>query len=464
LPIRLPRRFGRRASNAIETLALAPNVLVAALQAVNFAEACGASAVTTTREVCMVFERVIRSCLIITAAAFVFAPIAARAASWPDVFSPVVVRDVQLQMDPADWETIRFDLTNEIEVPAWLAADGEVPILVSVRRKSSRALPSEADPRKIGLKIDINEYVSGQLWNGLAKLSLENGGDVPVVYEGMAWQLHELASQAGFYGPEQHAALANWVTVSVNGEALGVYTSVEQRDSQFLRNRGIRVKGSTWLYEVDDIDMWALEDGDPHSPTFQTLCYPPFAPAPKRGPSQCATPPDGVLESALDSLIEMDAMLAEGAVDAFTANPDALFTHGKNFKFADFAHSGLKRRYYPWDLDAVFRSTATSIYGDAGRRSVTQTPYERILLNHPGLRARYNAILLALVADGGPLSETTLDALLDAVEAALAPALLADPYAGPDAVAAFDSLRGWVPARIADVRAQVAVNGPPPPR
>jgi hypothetical protein len=57
-----------------------------------------------------------------------------------------------LAIDPADWDTIRFDTTNEIEVPAQFWADGESPILVSVRRKSSRALPSESNPLKIGLK------------------------------------------------------------------------------------------------------------------------------------------------------------------------------------------------------------------------------------------------------------------------------------------------------------------------
>ena len=389
----------------------------------------------------------------------------ARAQGWPEVFDPTVVRNLALEIDPADWDTIRFDLTNEIEVPAYFAADGEAPILVSVRRKSSRALPSEADPRKVGLKIDINEYVDGQLWHGLAKLSLENGGDVSPVYEGMAWQLHEMASQAGFYGPEAHAALASWVSVTVNGEALGVYTSVEQRDSQFLRNRGIRVKGQTWLYEVDDIDGWVLEDGDPHSPAFQALCFSPFQPAAKKkGATSCSTPSDAVLASTLDGLIELDAMLAQGAVDAFSANPDALFTHGKNFMFADFSHGGLKRRYYPWDLDAVFRSTSTGLYGDVGRRSVTQTAYEKVILNHPALRARFNAILSAMIAPGGPLSTASVGAKLDAIEPALGPALLADPYASVDVTSGFNQLRSWIPARIQNVQSQISANGPPPTR
>lgn len=355
---------------------------------------------------------------------------------------------------------------TDIEVPARFWADDDAPMLVSVRRKSSRALPSEADPVKIGLKIDINEFVSGQLWRGLAKLSLENAGDVSVLHEGMAWQVHQLAANGGFYGPEAYPALANWVRVNINGEFVGVYSNVEQRDTQFLRNRGIRVSGRTWLYEIDDIDGWALESGDPHSPTFEQLCFQPFGPAPKgkKGTPACQVPDDVTLEATLDALIEMDAMLAQGAVDAFTDNPDALFSHGKNFFYADFDHSGLKRRYYPWDLDAVFRSTSASIYGRAARRGVTQTPYEAILLNHPGFRARYNAILSAMITDGGPLSEGNLHAFLGILEPVLAPAIDDDPFIDEDAAATFQALRAWLSERIQHIQGQIAANGPPSPR
>src|SRR5918994_3874118 len=112
---------------------------------------------------------------------FVFTAANANAQAWPDEFNPFQILTLNLQLSDQDWNTIRFDTTNEIEVPAMFWADGETPILVSVRRKSSRALPSEADPIKIGLKIDINEFVDGQKWQGLTKVSLENGTDSGVV-------------------------------------------------------------------------------------------------------------------------------------------------------------------------------------------------------------------------------------------------------------------------------------------
>lgn len=393
----------------------------------------------------------------------VLTPLGAQAQSWPDIFNPFEVKTLNLELSPADWDIIRFDLTNDIEVPARFWADGEEPIEVSVRRKSSRALPSELDPVKVGLKIDIDEYVSQQ-WHGLTKVSLENGGDVNPLLEGMAWQLHEMASQAGYYGPERHAALASWVRLNVNGQSLGVYTSVEQRDKQFLENRGIRVKGQSWLYEADDIDSAVLEYGDTDSPTFAALCFSPFARAAQgRSANACRTPADSQLDTYLDTMIEMDAMLAQGAVDAFTDNPDALFSHGKNFMFADFSHSGLKRRYFPWDLDAVFRKVDGSIYGSRSRKGVTQTPYQSVLLNHPRYRIRYNAMLWAMTDTGGPLSAESINAFLDSLEPALAPALAADPFRQGDEEG-FDSLRGWIAARIANVRSQILENGAPAPR
>src|SRR5687768_2502797 len=167
------------------------------------------------------------------------APIQAQ--PWVDVYNPTQVLTLNLEMAPADWDTIRFDLTNEIEVPAMFWADGgtEPTLLVSVRRKSSRALPSELNPVKIGMKVDINEFVNGQTWRSLTKLSLENGADKNPITEGLAWNLHEMATGTGLYPGGYHAGLAAWARVVINGEYIGLYINVEERDSQFLRNRGL---------------------------------------------------------------------------------------------------------------------------------------------------------------------------------------------------------------------------------
>lgn len=398
---------------------------------------------------------------------FVVAPstsVGAEVSPWPGPFEPTVVLTFDLEMSDADWDTIRYDLTNEIEVPAMFAATGDAaPILVSVRRKSSRALPSESDPQKFSMKVDINEYVDDQEWRGLTKLSLENGSDVDPVSEGFAWNLHELAWLGGYYGGSDHPGLASWVGVHVNGENLGVYVNAEERDKQFLKNRNLWFEDHTWLYEIDDITGFELEAGEPHSPLYNTLCYAPFQNA--KRPPPCARPNDATLATLLPTQIDMQSMLTEGAVDAFSSNGDALFTHGKNFRHVDFDPSLARPRlYYPWDLDGAITNVDAHIYGrQSGKNRLTQTAYEDVILNHPSFRAAYNSIMLGMTDPAtGPLSEANLYAFLDAVEPGLTQALAEDPYQPIDAAAHFAYLRAWVSQRIAIVRALASANTPAP--
>jgi hypothetical protein len=416
--------------------------------------------------------------MVLLACLATLAIVCGRAQTWVDVFNPFQVLTLNLEMEPADWDTIRHDTSNEIEVPAQFWANGEeTPLLVSVRRKSSRALPSEENPIKVALKVDINEFVNGQTWRSLTKLSLENGADTDPVSEGLAWNLHEMATGPGFYPGGFHPGLAAWVRLLINGDYIGLFISVEERDSQFLRNRGLP-RGTTsegirrsWLYEIDELGAgsFELEDGDlPHGPTWNTLCYSPFQTGTKQIPP-CPTPNDAMLQTQLSELIDMPIMLTQGAVDAFSSNRDALFTHGKNFRFIDFnpaVEPGRKRLYLIWDLDAAITDVNANIYAEKSGRLV-QTPYQKVILNHPAFRAQYNAILQGLLhPQTGPLSESALHAFLDEVEAAITPALTDDPYAGfgsPEASAAlFSGLRNWISQRIVNVQGQVQANQPPP--
>jgi CotH kinase protein len=348
-------------------------------------------------------------------------------------------------------------------VPARFWADGEVPILVSVRRKSSRALPSESNPVKVGLKVDINELVGGQKWRGLTKVSLENGADSGVVEEGLAWNLHRLAAGPDGYLP----ALASWVQLRVNGQLIGVYVNVEQRDKQMLRNRGLWVDDETWVYEQDDVGAPVLEEGEGTSPTFSALCYSPFnLTGGKRGGGACPTPNDATLALQLPQLINMNGMLTIGAVDAYLDNHDSLIGKGKNFSFADFSDPAAtgkdtRRLYFPWDLDTVFRTATGGIYGTVNKSKASTSPYQEVILRHPTFRAQYNQIMLDLV--NGPLSVANVHSFLNQTEVALSAALAADPHPTGDGQS-FDRLRQWVAARDANVRAQLAANGPPAPR
>ena len=146
---------------------------------------------------------------------------------WPTIFDPFRVQTIYLQLDPADWnevlhDTDFYDTTSDIRKPCLLWMSGDTApnspataLTVQIRRKSDPALPSEANPVKVSLKIDVNEYVVGQSVRGLKKLSLENGGGGNgILKEGFAMNMHRMAADAGFH--QWNFGNASWVRVVVN--------------------------------------------------------------------------------------------------------------------------------------------------------------------------------------------------------------------------------------------------------
>ncbi len=159
-------------------------------------------------------------------------------------------------------------------------------------------------------------------------------------------------------------------------------------------------------------------------------------------------------------------MLTQGAVEAFTMGPDALFSKGKNFLFIDFADASSKidplnkRLYIPWDLDSVFVSKRSDgdIYGTLKTKGknageLTQQAYQEAILNN--FPERYEAIMATLLA--GPLSPASLTAFLNALEVVLSADLELDPNNNIDGSIAerFDHFREWVTGRAVNIQGQL---------
>ncbi len=359
-----------------------------------------------------------------------------------DLYDPLQVLNLNLEMDPADWNTVKNDTTYDIELPAYFWADGESKIAVSLRRK-----PNEANGDKVALKVDINQYFDNLRWHGVKKLSLENGYDEGAVSEGFAWYLHRRAASDGPDG--YRPPLASWVNVTVNGQRLGMYANVEQPDKTFMRNGDLWVSGETWLYKQGDVGPPDLKAGSGDSPAVQALYYKPFA-------SQGPDPPPGY-ETQMENLIDMERMLTVGAINAFTANPDEMLSNGKNFFFADYdvGAAGGKRLHFPWDLDAVFQNPTTSIYLN---RAGGMSDYQQFIIDSPAFHDQYNQIMLDLL--DGPLAVEANNDFLTELEALLTPSILEDPESKigstPEEIAEhFQEIRQWMADRHANVLMQV---------
>ncbi len=409
--------------------------------------------------------------------------------NWPELYEPNQLLTLHLQMSQISWDIIRYDMTFDIEVAAYFWLEGEEPnkISVSVRRKSCDALPNETTPFKISLKIDIDEYYNplnpntAETWHGIKKLSLENGDDVDVLAEGLASNLHRMASVPQGYGYD--AGRACWVKlythISGNDVYRGVYVSAENIDRKFLENRNIYMWHQTWLYRYRSPGVFELRVGDdsnPNSPAVAALCYDPFAcidPLSVHYPSGgiCSPPNDVGLIADMNEWVNMQGLLTMEAVNFFIANPDSLFSTYHNARFFDFnlinPLETRRRMYFSWDHDLVMQGIGRDIYEKAGGPTV----WQQTILGNETFRTQYNQILKDLTA--GPLSQANIHAFLDMIETdmydpnepsdpnALVNALAADPYNQFDnpGVAGvqerFNQIRTWISDRTANVQAQV---------
>lgn len=396
----------------------------------------------------------LRSVLVLASAAAAIPSLPAQTAitptipglDWPEVFDSTRILHLNLSMAQADWNTVQNDDSLSIEVPATLWMAGETPLLISVRRKSGDPLNSGTGFTKVSLKLDVNEYVQGQEWHGLKKLSLENGDDEDVVTEGVAWGLHRLAN--GPAGYPYQVGLANWATLTINGTYTGVYVNVEQIDKTFLKHRNLWTSGSTWLYDLDDVysDNKKLGTGD--SPTYLTLCYDPFQ-SPSAG---CPTPGNAALRADLHQLVDMQGMLTLGGVNAFLSAGDSLFSKGKNCSFADFLIEP-RRHYYPWDLDSVMGKLNGDIFNPGSH-------YADAILGLQPLRKQFKSNLKSLLSNA--LHENQMHAHVSNVEPFLTPWLEIDPNnqigTGSAIPQHFQSIRDWVEQRKAIVLVQIAAD------
>jgi hypothetical protein len=384
---------------------------------------------------------------------------------WPGLYDPFTLLSFHIEVAPEDWTTIVADTTFDIEVPALFWAEDEAPILVSVRRKSGDLLGED----KVSLKIDINEYhaedalgndiceidggftdpVCVPKYKGVKKFSLENGDDVNVISEGLAWYLHRRAANSAL---DYTTGLASWVTVTVNGDSKGVYVNVEQRDKQSLKNHGLWAGGDdTWLYKYSSPAGPDVKESpaDEDSPAFNELCYSPF-----KLKKACRAPKKGFKER-LQALINMEGLLTFGAVSAFHTSPDDLFTKAKNYFLVDYSSSDVgKREYFQWDLDSAFHKPV-SIY-DQSRRKTDN--FEKELVSSPDspFRVEYEAIMRELL--DGPFREADLMSILQEIEQVIGAAVNADPnnqLGGPGAAGEFEKLRSFLSKRITSIRKEL---------
>ena len=240
-------------------------------------------------------------------------------------------------------------------LPARITIDGNTLDTVGVRQKGFFSNWGAFGSYKKPLKVDINEFVSGQKYDGLKKFNLQNGFGDPSVMRDML--SYDLMRRTGAAAPR-----SAYAGVYLNQKYWGLYLMVEQVDKTFLDNNFSSKQGN--LYKAisschldwqgtnpenykDELELKTNEAEDDWSDMIRLLRILSFSSA------------NNFVDS-IDAIFEVEEFLKILAIDVMLYNWDSYYDHGRNFYLYQNPDTR-KFHWIPWDYNLSFSYTQVDI-------------------------------------------------------------------------------------------------------
>jgi len=161
-----------------------------------------------------------------------------------DFFSENTVEDIYITISNTDWNSLLASPLLEEYHSASITYRGITLEDVAFRTKGNSSLQAVArmNSTRFSFKVDMNYYVDGQKLLGMKKINLNNNyKDPSYMRERLAYDMMRF-----LYIPTPRLS---YVNLYINGSLHGLYTLVEQVDSEFLETNFENSEGD--LYKPD---------------------------------------------------------------------------------------------------------------------------------------------------------------------------------------------------------------------
>ena len=264
---------------------------------------------------------------------------------------------------------------------------------VGIRSRGS----GSRNPTKPGLRVDFNRYISGQSFQDLKSVVLDNCVQDPTMLQERVNL--RMFNRVGIPAPRASAA-----RLYVNEEYFGVYSLVEPIDKSFLKRVYQDDRG--YLYEYTWSMPWNFELLS-EDPAF--YCPGLFDPKTnEKAPeaqliyamvNEVNQRPDEPFPAGVSRYLDLPQFQKYLAVETYLNEWDGFLGARGMANFYLFRPPGSNVfRFLPWDKDLAFLNKVSSIWDNAGRNVLTR----RAFLS-PELRRTFLASLMECAdAAGGP--------------------------------------------------------------
>jgi len=359
------------------------------------------------------------------------------------VFDDAELRSYELTLDPEVWEDLQQNARDEQYAEADLRIDDISVARIGLRFKGSvgtlaACFADDGRPlcSKLSMKLKFDEYLPEQRFFGLKRLNFNSMVlDPSLLQERLAYRLFR---ELGVVAPR-----AVHATLSVNGEALGVFSLVEGVDGRFTDDHFAGGDGNLYKEAWPDTDD--TEFLDAHLETNEEQADHALL---LQFHAELADASDEELPGVVARYLDLDSLFAYLAVDRSIADWDGVSTfycyegaaECENHNYYLYQHENDARfTLIPWDLDNTFAQT-TPLEGVPGLFEIPEDCTQRYeafgkgvmppacdpLLRGVALSGRggYQDALDRLLS--GPFAAPRVDAWLAAWQAQLEPSVAED--------------------------------------
>lgn len=312
-----------------------------------------------------------------------------------DFFDDSVLHEIQIRINPLDWQTLKANFRENTYYPCILEWRGMVVENIAIRSRG-RGSRSGIKPN---LRVDINRYEETQHFLGLKAFHLKaNNEDASFLRERLTMQFFRRMGWPA--SRETHTRLY------VNGQYAGLYLIVEEINKDFLTRNLAETEGYLYEWKPPD-EPYHFEYRGPDLSGYSPVPFDPKthenAPDPRPLEAMIRTinqSSDADFPRAASEYLDLKLFATYLGIETYLLEFDGILGYAvgmNNFHFYRFNGRNLSL-FIPWDKDLTFLSPERDIWNNMNANMLT-----RRALPLPEVRDSYlRALLKSAALAGGP--------------------------------------------------------------
>ena len=293
-----------------------------------------------------------RSIIAVTFAVIAAGSSPASAQTAAELFDPTAIQEIRLSVNSRDLAALRQHYQDNTYYTADLSWKNVKVRNVGIRSRGQ----GSRNPQKLGLRVDMARYTTGQTFVGLSTIILDNmWQDDSFLRERLAFTMFE---KLGEPAPRE-----SFCRLYINNEYQGLYAITEEIDGNFTKRVTGETDGTVFEFHWFADKQWRAEDLgaiENYKPLLEPRTHVLDADSTLYGPIQTLfrevnAAADAVWRDRVEQYVDLNQFMRHVAIEQFIAENDGIlgFAGMNNFYLYRFQGT-TKHRLFVWDKDQAF--------------------------------------------------------------------------------------------------------------